>query len=175
MATVWWVVSPAGANEGSATNPILPAGSKIISTTVGSAEYNAFEADNTYGALERYMGPFTTEAQAKAAKPPGGITAIGDLIGLAAGGAVNELTGQPVTNASGGNLGSAAAPYLGAITDAVKYPAAIAEWIGNRGNWLRIMKVIAGMGLIFLGFHHISAVQDATRAVTKVAETAAIA
>ena len=64
---------------------------------------------------------------------------------------------------------------LGTLTDIPKYIAAAAEWIGNRGNWLRIMKVIIGGGLILMGIHHISAVQAVTSTARKVAETAAIA
>jgi hypothetical protein len=93
---------------------------------------------------------FNTEAEAKA---------------FASGNAVSK-TKQAASDVSSS---------LGTLTDIPKYIAAAAEWIGNRGNWLRIMKVIIGGGLILMGIHHISAVQAVTSTARKVAETAAIA
>jgi hypothetical protein len=67
---------------------------------------------------------------------------------------------------------------LGSLTDIPKYIAASAEWIGNRGNWMRILKVIIGGSLILMGLHQLTAVKNATNVAVdlgkKVAETAAI-
>jgi len=80
------------------------------------------------------------------------------------------------TSALSGNVN---APYLGALTDIVKYPAAIAAWIANRGNWMRILKVIVGGALILMGASQLKAVKNAENVAvnlgTKVAGAAAIA
>jgi hypothetical protein len=82
-----------------------------------------------------------------------------------------EIT-SPVTSALN------ATGDLGDLGDAVKYLAATTDWIGNRKNIIRIVKVLLGAGLIFMGIQQLRIIQRGEslviNTVGKAAETAAI-
>ena len=120
----WWVVPPAQQNDSS-----RPSSAQLISTTTAGALYTALlgGGTGTYNGAQvsRFQGPFTSEAEARAANPAGGsesqVIAAGAGAGLAAAGGVGLPT---VPGASAANplqgLGDVAAAlkaFYSAVTD----------------------------------------------------------
>lgn len=142
MATAWFVVAPKGASQGSFLNPKVPDGSRLASVDTSSAAYKAWLGNGAYGNWQVVMGPFPTEAAAKAAHPPAGLAAI-----LTAG----QLG---ATVAAGSAIGSG--PTLPGPV--VANPL---DWLSNIGQffsaltqpntWLRVAKVLLGGVLVVAG------------------------
>jgi len=105
MATAaWFVVAPVGESQGTALNPKVPSNAKIVEANVGSAAYNAWTANGSYGGYQVVMGPFATEAEAKQASPPSGLgyltQAVQTIVSTIPGLAANEPASSAVTSGS---------------------------------------------------------------------------
>ena len=106
----WWVVPPAQQSDSS-----RPSSAQLISTTTAGALYTALlgGGTGTYNGAQvsRFQGPFTSEAEARAANPAGGSEAqqiaAGAGAGLAAAGGVGAadcsrgVRGEPAARARG--------------------------------------------------------------------------
>jgi len=142
MATAWFVVAPAGASQGTFTDPKVPDNSRIAGVDTSSAAYTAWTGNGAYKGWQVVMGPFPTEAAAKAAHPPAGLRAL-----LTAG----QLG---ATVAAGSAIGSG--PTLPGPT--VSNPL---DWLSNIGQfftaltqpnlWLRVAKVVLGGVMVVAG------------------------
>lgn len=142
MAVAWFVVAPKGQSQGSFTNPKVPDGSRLAEVDTSSAAYKEWLGNGAYGNWQVVMGPFPTEAAAKAAHPPAGLSAVLTAAGLAA-----QVAAQSA-------LGSE--PNLPGPT--VSNPL---DWLSNIGQffsaltqpnlWLRVAKVLLGGTLVIAG------------------------
>jgi len=144
MSNAWFVVAPVGESQGTFLNPKVPDNSRLAEVATGSAAYNAWVNNGSYDGWQVVMGPFSTEAQAKAAHPPAGLNAILTAADLGA------------TAAAQSALGSE--PNLPGPT--ISNPlAALGNFFGDltqRNTWLRILKVMSGIALIVIGLNHLS-------------------
>jgi hypothetical protein len=163
MAVKWWVVvPPANVNDG--------ANAQVIQVQVGSAEESALYAlaDITVQGqtVTRYMGPFATEAAARAAHPPSGLAWIGTLVGAVAGagGAAASGNGAQVPQAAAG--GAAAGQAAG---------SAVTGWTHNIEQWLvRGFEMLLGAALIIVGLAKLASGTPAGKAALKIGKAAAV-
>jgi len=142
MATAWFVVAPVGTSQGSFLNPKVPDNSRIAGVDTSSAAYTAWLGNGAYNGWQVVMGPFPTEAAAKAAHPPAGLSAVLTAAQLGA------------TVAAGAAIGSG--PTLPGPT--VTNPL---DWLSNIGQffsaltqpnlWLRVAKVLLGGVMVVAG------------------------
>lgn len=140
----WWVVCPP-AEQNSST---IPRDAKIVSTAVGSNAYNTLLSTDkgTVNGMVRYMGPFPSQAAAKAAAP-GKIT-IGDWTGMTIAGLMTGAGNSPniATNvATGAAVGTAVDKVLSFNWEA---------WV------LRIGEILLGLVLIGIGIARITGAQN---------------
>lgn len=150
-AVAWWVVVPL--SEQNATT--RPANAQVVSTQVGSADYNTLlNTDSTpVNGLVRYMGPFNSQAAAKAAFP--GPLTVGDWVGAAVSGAMAGAGNEPVpaTSVGAGSAVGTAVDALGSF---------------NIGAWfLRIGEILLGLVLVGVGVARITGAQNAISNIVK--------
>jgi hypothetical protein len=146
----WWVVCPPSEQ----LDATIPPDAKIISTNVGSAAYNTLLSNGTVNGEVRYMGPFATQAEAKAAAP-GKIT-IGDWTGAAITGLMAGAGNSPNPAANVGT-GMAAGTAIDKIASF------------NLGSWfLRIGEILLGLVLIGVGVARITGSQNVISKAMKV-------
>lgn len=139
-ATDWWVVVP----PGEVNSAKVPANARIIGVQAGSSDDSALYNQSTisYGGSKytRYMGPFKSEASAKAATPSVNVSIL-DLASLGLGGA--EALGSSGATAGGND------PVASAGHDLTP------DWslkFGNvKGLLIRILKVGIGTFLLLAG------------------------
>lgn len=139
-ATDWWVVVP----PGEVNSAKVPADAMILSAQVGSGDDSTLLNQGTisYGGKKytRLMGPFTSEAAAKAATPSTKLSIL-DLAGLVAGGAEAVASsgatagGNDPTASTGGDLTPSWSLKFGNVT----------------GLLTRILKVGIGAFLLLAG------------------------
>jgi hypothetical protein len=141
MSQAWFVVAPVGTSQGSFTNPKVPDGSRLAEADTGTPAYNAWTGNGSYGGWQVVMGPFATKAQAQAAHPPAGLSAVLTAAGLAA------------QVASGSALGSG--PTLPGPT--ISNPlAAIGDFFSRLTNphtWLRVAEGLVGVAFLIIGLN----------------------
>jgi hypothetical protein len=146
MATVWWwVVKPAEAGAS-----VRPADAKLISTPGSGAEYSALIGNGAYQGQQRFQGPFTTQAAAKAAPAGGESTAQQIAAGIEAGNAAAGATGLPSVPGVGTN------PLAGL--------AAIGDFFSRltqANTWIRVGKILVGGALVLIGLAHITGASGA--------------
>lgn len=112
MASAWFVVAPAGESQGTFLDPTVPGNAKIVEVATTSAAYRAWVSNGAYQGWQVVMGPFATEAQAKAAEPPAGLAALSTLTVAAASTIAHQAVNSPATSPAaiqseaGGSLGS---------------------------------------------------------------------
>lgn len=141
MAVAWFVVAPKGESQGSFLNPKIPDNSRLAGVDTTSAAYKAWVGNGAYGNWQVVMGPFPTEAAAKAAHPPAGLSAVLTAAQLGASVAAGSVI--------------ASGPTLPGPT--VSNPL---DWLSNIGQfftaltqpnlWLRVAKVVLG-GVLVIG------------------------
>lgn len=164
MATsyVYWVLMPAGSSTGSVTHPVEPKGSEIFKVAAGSAVDKALQNGGTVSIggkqWQPYMvGSFPTQAAAKAAAPPSGLSYIGTLVGGSVGAVISGFTNPtaaPTDISGGASAGSAAAPGLGQIGQ-------FFSDLTSANTWIRVAKVVAGGMLLIIGLAHMTGVSGA--------------
>jgi hypothetical protein len=149
MSDAWFVVAPVGESQGSFLNPKVPDNSRIAEVATGSAAYNAWVNNGSYEGWQVVMGPFSSEAQAKAAHPPAGLNAI-----LTAG----ELGAQTAAQSALGSEPNLPGPT---ISNPLAQLGTFFGDLTNRNTWLRVLKGLAGFALIVVGVIHLSGVASA--------------
>ena len=157
----WWVISPENESQGSTLDPTVPAGTKIVSTTKGSAEDNAFMNLDSYNGYVRFMGPFTSKSAASSAKPPGGLTEIGNLLNLAGTGAASEAAGG-VSNFTGSTN------PLDALGDIANF----FDTLTQANTWKRVGLVVGGLIVVGLSLKAAISGQTPAQAAKQTAKTA---
>lgn len=156
----WWVISPAGMNQGSALDPTVPQGTIIISLQIGSADDKSLSGGQggflgigtsgpgaiTYNGQQyiAFMGPFPTKQAAESAKPPSGIGAIGAIIAgsLGAASTLNPLlAGAAATANAAQSAGTATGTAVPGLSDFFNN-------LTQANTWLRVAEGILGIMLI---------------------------
>jgi len=145
MANAWFVIAPVGESQGSPTDPKIPAGSKIVEVATNSAAYSAWLGNGSYNGWQVVMGPFATQAAAKSASPPSGLSYLSTLIGASAATAVSQLSGQPQTG-SQVQSNVAGSSSLSGILNGLKL-----TWGGADAFLSRALKIIVGGTLLLAG------------------------
>jgi hypothetical protein len=149
MTNAWFVVAPTGESQGSFLNPKVPDGSRLTEVATGSAAYKAWVGNESYNGWQVVMGPFATEAQAKAAHPPAALSAVLTAAGLASSTAAQSAVGSEpsLPGATVSNPLDAISGFIKALTEA--------------NTWIRVAKVIIGGTLVIVGLAHISGAGNA--------------
>lgn len=147
-ATVWWWVVPP-AQQGDSSRP---SSAQLITTTTSGALYDALLSNGT-GTLNgqqvsRFQGPFTSEAEARAANPSGG--SVGQVIaaGAGAGAAAAGGVGLPtIPGVDAGGFSNPLAP-LGDVAAALK---AFFSAVTDYKMWRSVAWIMLGLILIVNG------------------------
>jgi hypothetical protein len=147
MSDVWFVVAPAGESEGSFLDPKIPANTRLAEVAVGSAAYNAWVNNGSYDGWEVVIGPFSTEAQAKAAHPPAGLSAI-----LTAA----ELGATTAVQSAAGGEPNLPGPEISNPLDALVQIGDFFGTLTQANTWVRVAKVLIGATLVIVGIAHMT-------------------
>ncbi len=145
MANAWFVIAPVGESQGSPTDPKIPAGSKIVEVATNSAAYSAWLGNGSYNGWQVVMGPFATEAAAKSAAPPAGLSYLSTLIGASAATAISQLSGQPQTGSQ------VQANVSGASSLSGIFNGLHLSWPGADTFLGRALKIVIGGVLLLAG------------------------
>lgn len=157
----WWVLVPPG--EANVTP--RPADAIVVSTPVGSAQYNAWLGNSTAPVTiggrqyELYMGPFASQAEAQSAQSGPANDTIAGIGAGAALGLGNESPSAAVAT------GQAAQNAAGKVTG----------WVHNIEQWLiRGFEMLLGAGLIIVALAKLAGDTPIGRTAIKAGKAAAI-
>jgi len=147
-ATVWWwVVPPAQQND-----TTRPANAVLISTPTTGALFSALSGGGTGTwngkQVSRFQGPFSSEAEARAANPSGGSP--GQVIAAGVGAGLGAASGVGLPSVPGADAGGISDPLapLGDIAAALKsfYSA-----VTDGKMWRSLAWILLGMLLMVTG------------------------
>lgn len=142
----WFNVFPSNETQ---TGSIVPPGTRTISTSIGSAAYNAWLGNGSYNGLQVFTGPFNTQQEATqdiTSKHPGPGSFIGVVSGILIG-AGNENPNAAINNAQ------TAQNILGGF---------------NLSSWfMRIGEILLGLVLLGVGLARLTHAQNTISQIVK--------
>lgn len=167
-ATSWWLISPVGESQGTASAPVVPVGTILYSTPASGATYTTLLNDGTITVngkqYQTFTGPFPSEAAAKSSKLVSGLSWIGTE--LEAG--VGTITNTGV-NAEGNTASDVGGGGVAGLNNLLNLPT----FENLRPFMVRVVKVVLGGVLIIAGMTMLVK-QETNISVSDVAKVAAL-